>query len=451
MTVRHTMATALLIAAAALVCAGASADPSGYLKPEGDEKTVEKAARTFRDGVRALDAGAAGTALDKFRRAASLCPGFFEARYNVAKLEGTQYGRDRGIEGLTALCKDFPTNVRAYSDLGQLLVETDMEAAGRAFDTAVTNGEKLLEDKAIAEAGKATVAQLKVDLAFAYHNRGAWHLSTGDYAKAEADLRHSTELNDANFFSHYGLGLALLQQGKYTEAKAAFARSMQLKSPFADCSIGLARAYLGETPPQPAAALVELKAAEKAAGQTAQLETLYGDVYTLLGKQAADDGHAEDAARHLAEAQRHYDKALELGADRATIALKLGILADNEGDPDAARKHLHECIEQAKEPALKAQAFTLLGVLAEREENYAEAIKSLGEALASDPKAHAARLHLGVCLYQTGKAKEAEKELSAVIEALGDAPPPALAADLAAARKLLDKIRASGENHTQPD
>ncbi|MBN1918284.1 MAG: tetratricopeptide repeat protein [Verrucomicrobia bacterium] len=441
------LAAALILAAAR----PAFGDPSGYLKPAGDEQTVERAARAFRDGVRALDTGAAGTAMGRFSRAASLCPDFFEARYNIAKLEGTQYGPDRAVEALQALCKDFPGNVRAYSDLGQLLIATDLEAAGDAFGTAVANGEKLLQDEAIAAAGAATIAQLKVDLAFAYHNRGAWRLAEGDHAKAEADLRRSVELNNENFFSHYGLGLALLQQGKYTEAKTAFKQSQRLKSPFADCSIGMARAYLGETPPQPAAALVELRAAEKAAGRTAQTETLYGDAYTLLGKQTADEGRADETARHLAEAKRRYAGALEVGADAATIAFKLGIVAANEGDYGAARERLRECIENAGEPGLKAQALTHLGVLAEREEHYAEAIVEFRAAAATDPKAYAARLHLGVCLFQAGKPAEAERELSAVIEALGDTPPPALAPDLEQARKLLDKIRHSGDNHLQTD
>jgi hypothetical protein len=127
MTVRRAMATALLTAAALRVCASAPADPSGYLKPEGDEKTVEKAARVFRDGVRALDIEAAGTALAKFRRAASLCPDFFEARYNVAKLEGVEYGRDRAIEGLfgcpdVAQCIDLRP-AQAVAGLGVARVE----------------------------------------------------------------------------------------------------------------------------------------------------------------------------------------------------------------------------------------------------------------------------------------------------------------------------------------
>ncbi|HUU33305.1 MAG TPA: tetratricopeptide repeat protein, partial [Vicinamibacterales bacterium] len=419
----------------------AAADPSGYLKPEGDAKTVAKAASAFRDGVRLLDAGTAATALAKFRRAASLCPDFFEARYNVAKLEGIEYGRERAVNGLTALCKDFPDNVRAYSDLGQLLVETDAEAAGRAFGTAVANGEKLLKDETLAAAGAATVGQVKVDLAFAYHNRGAWRLARGEYDTAVADLRRSIELNDTNFFSHYGLGLALLQQGAFTEAKAAFKRAKRLKSSFADCSIGLARAYLGETPPQPAAALAELKDAEKGAGQTAQIATLYGDAYELLGRQAADGGRAEDAGKHFAEAQQRYTKALALGADRAAIALKRGIVARDQQDFDAAHKQLQACLAQTTEPPLLARAHRLLGEIAEIQEDYETAAAHYATALEHDPTAQGARLHLGVCLYQTGKTKEAEKHLAAAIEALGQTPPRALAADLELARKLLDKIR----------
>ena len=436
--------TAVLLALVATLAAAqsAGADPSGYLAPEGERDTVEKAARAFRDGVRLLEKGSAGPALGKFRRAATLCPDFFEARYNVAKLQGEKGGRERAVAEPEALGRDFPSSVRAFSDLGHLLVETDVEAAGRAFDTAVANGEKLLKDKAIIDAGTGTVAQLKVDLAFAYHNRGAWRLGAGELDGAVADLSRSVELNEANFFSHYGLGLAHLQQGDYAAAKASFKQTQALKRPFADCSIGLARAYLGETPPQPAAAIAELNEAGKVTGVTAQSETLYGDAYRLLGK--------------LDAAIEHYGKALELGADAATILLKLALVARDQKDFETARARLHECIEQTTDNPLLARAYQYLGELAELEEDFEAAAKHFAAATELDPEAHGARsierrLHLGVCLYRMGRLEEAEEHLAAVIERCGDKPPPALAADLALARKVLDKIRTSGENEIQPD
>jgi tetratricopeptide (TPR) repeat protein len=119
---RAIAAAVLTAALAATTLQAACADPSGYLQPEGDRATVEKAARIFRDGVRLLATGADGPALGKFRSAAELCPDFFEARYNAAKLEGERGGRERAVAELEAVCRDFPDNVRALSDLGQLLV-----------------------------------------------------------------------------------------------------------------------------------------------------------------------------------------------------------------------------------------------------------------------------------------------------------------------------------------
>jgi tetratricopeptide (TPR) repeat protein len=441
---------AAVLAATLVVGAPAPADPSGYLKPEGDAATVEKAARIFRDGVRLLERGADGPALGKFRSAAKLCPGFFEARYNVAKLEGER-GPERAVAELKAVCRDFPDNVRAFSDLGQLLVRTDAKAAGKAFEQAVTNGEKLLEDEAIQTAGKATVDQLKVDLAFAYHNRGAWRLGRGEYADAEADLARSIELNDANFFSHYVLGLALLQEGRPTEARAAFKRSKALKWPFPDCAIGLARTYLAEVPPQPAAALAELDEALRTGGTSAQIEMLYGDADRLLGE--------------FERAVEHYTKARELGSDAATIELKLGVVARDRKDFAAAREHLNRCIEQTEDAVLQARAYRHLGEIAELEEDYQTAVAHLAKAIELDPGAQGARLHLGVCLYRLGRIEEAAKHLAAAIEACGDPPPAALAADVEQARKLLDEARkhfdgsskgldktqVSGENHSQSD
>ncbi len=427
----------VVIVATALALGPAGADPSGYLQPEGDAQTIEKAARLFRDGVRLLERGSTGPALGKFRRAGKLCPDFFEARYNAAKLQGERGGRERAVAELEALCRDFPMNVRADSDLGHLLVETKPDTAGTHFDTAVTNGEKLLEDDAILAAGASTVAQLEADLAFAYHNRGAWRLGRGEFAGAEADLTRSIELNDANFFSHYALGLTRLQQGKYGEAKAAFKRAKTLRRPFADCSIGLARAYLGETPPQPAAALAELKETEKATGATAQLETLYGDCYRLLGQ--------------LETAAERYAKALELGADPATIALKRAVLARDQKDFDRARELLDECIERTDQAPLLSRAYRHLGELDELEERTEAAAAHFARAIELDPPAYGARLHLGACLYRLGRAKEAEEHLAAVLDELGDAPPAALADDLASARKLLDTMHSSTDNQTQTD
>jgi tetratricopeptide (TPR) repeat protein len=427
----------VVIVTTALTLATAGADPSGYLRPEGDAKTVEKAARVFRDGVRLLERGSTGPALGKFRQAGRLCPGFFEARYNAAKLEGQRGGRDDAVAELEALCRDFPRNVRAYSDLGQLLVETEPDAAGAHFATAVTNGEALLEDEAILAAGASTVAQLETDLAFAYHNRGAWHLGRGEFAQAAADLARSIELNDANFFSHYVLGLTRLQQGRYDEAKAAFKRAKTLKRPFADCSIGLARAYLGETPPQPAAALAELREAGNAAGTTAQIETLCGDCYRLLGE--------------LETANERYAKALELGADPASIALKRAVVARDQQDVDKARTLLEQCIEGTDEAPLLARAYRHLGELDELEDRPEAAVAHFARAIELDPPAYGARLHLGACLYKLGRTDEAGEHLAAVLDELGETPPVALKADVALARKLLDNIRAGTDNQTQTD
>lgn len=428
------MAVLGVVLAAARV---AAADPSGYLKPEGDEKTVAKAARDFRDGIRALEKGAPVPALRSFHRAAKLCPDFFEARYNIAKLEGQERGRDKAIAALEALARDFPANVRAFSDLGQLLVETDPEAAARAFETAVTNGEKLLTDEAIVAAGEGTLAQLAVDLAFAYHNRGASRLAAGDLDGAAADFARSIELNDKNFFSHYGLGLARLQQGDYEAAKASFKRAKALNRSFAGCSIGLARAYLAETPPRAAFALAELEEAEALAGRTAEIETLWGDAHLAEGD--------------LDKAQERYEEALKLGADRAAIALKLAVVAREQHDPARARERLRECIEHTADARLLAKAYQHLGELAELDEDFAAAAEQFAKAVETDPEAWTARLSLGLCLFRAGKLDEAETHLAAAVAHYGDEPPAAVADEVALARKLLDNIRTQRHNQTDTD
>jgi len=430
----------LLVVVLAVVLAAAElavADPSGYLKPEGDPKTREKAARLFDEGTGYLERGSSAPALRAFRQAATLCPDFFEARYNVAKLEGEKGGRETAVAKLEALGRDFPANVRAFSDLGQLLVEDDPETAARAFDTAVANAEKLLEDETIKAAGKSTVAQLAVDAAFAYHNRGASRLGAGDLDGARADFARSVELNDANFFSHYGLGLVLLQQADFTGAKASFKRAKALKRSFADCSIGLARAYLGETPPKPTFAFAELKEVEALVGRTAQVEELYGDAFRLQ--------------KNFDAATERYGTALELGADRASIALKLGLVARGRGDHDAAKEFWGECIEHTDEARLRARAYQHLGELDEAEKDFEAAAAHFAKAVELDPEAGGARLHLGACLFQAGRYEEAEKQLAAAIEHYGDDPPEAVAEEVALARKLLDKIRSHTDNDTQTD
>jgi tetratricopeptide (TPR) repeat protein len=126
-------------------------------------------------------------------------------------------------------------------------------------------------------------------------------------------------------------------------------------------------------------------------------------------------------------------------------------VARDRNDIKGAREHLGRCLEQTEDAVLRSRAYRHLGEIAELEEDYEAAVRHLAKAIELDPDAQGARLHLGVCLYRLGRFDEARKHLAAAIEACGERPPAALAADLEQARKLLDKMPPSGEDHTKSD
>ena len=115
----------------------------------------------------------------------------------------------------------------------------------------------------------------------------------------------------------------------------------------------------------------------------------------------------------VAQASRHFTKALEAKPDSAAAFRGLGLAALKQGDADRAVELFQRAL--ASDPEYP-EALSDLGNAYLIQGKWAEAKQQFQAALAASPGDIAARFGLGLALVQESKAKEAEAQFLAVLE-----------------------------------
>ncbi|HVE11811.1 MAG TPA: tetratricopeptide repeat protein, partial [Elusimicrobiota bacterium] len=131
------------------------------------------------------------------------------------------------------------------------------------------------------------------------------------------------------------------------------------------------------------------------------------------------------------EARDLYRRALESDPGHALAAYDMGKSFFEEGDLRSARAWFSQ-LERGS--LADPDTFCFLGLIAEKEARYGDALAYYARALERDPYQLEARRNAGLLLYRLGDARESRRQLELYLEA---APPPAEAAEV---RVFLERI-----------
>ena len=178
-----------------------------------------------------------------------------------------------------------------------------------------------------------TYLRIKPDDPVVHHNLGVALLSKGNWEEGLAILRRSVELDPNYRGGHFSLGSALAEQGRYREALPHYERAHQLdpEEPFIHADWATLLAKLGQTD----RALAELETLLADDPQQEYTQVKYGAVLVQGGHLA----QAETVLRSLPGSG-----GLEK-TERAEASYHLGVMAQNRGDLEAARRHLAAAVD----------------------------------------------------------------------------------------------------------
>jgi tetratricopeptide (TPR) repeat protein len=258
----------------------------------------------------ALIPGRLDEAVDHFREALRLEPGYADAHYNLGVSLYKIPGRaNDAISEYEAALRLEPGRVEAHNNLGNALM-----SQGRTREAMVEFQEALRLDPAHAEA---------------HYNMGNALSSLGRQQEAIAQYREALRTKPDHVEAHFNLGNALVAVGKPADAVGEYENAIRLRPGYADARYNLANALdsVGRTP----------EAIEQF-GATLRLKPDFVEAHNYLGFDL------EKNPDRLDEAVQHLQAALRLRPDYVDAHYNLGVALMAKGHVDAALSEFKEVI-----------------------------------------------------------------------------------------------------------
>jgi tetratricopeptide (TPR) repeat protein len=230
--------------------------------------------------------------------------------------------------------------------------------------------------------------------ALLYEAKSLIHLP--DLSGAEKTLRSYLGSHRDSSDALYLLGLVLNQQNRPVESLEIYTRAAALIRPTADDLkiVGLDYVLLDDYPDA-------IKWLEKAV----RFDPTNADAWYYLGR-------AYYTKSRLIEAQKAFQKVLELNFHDARAENNLGLILESDAKPDAAIEDYRKAIAwQEQSPRPSEQPYVNLGNLLMEQGRTEEAIGPLEKAVALAPDNAFCRLKLGIVYLRAQQLEGAQREL----------------------------------------
>jgi len=144
-------------------------------------------------------------------------------------------------------------------------------------------------------------AALDPKLPFVHFHLGVAYLKQQDYERAKVEFQKDIALESDLPFSYEQLGLLLFQAGNDADSERSYQEALRRDPNFLSAQLGLAR--VRQRQGQYAEALQSAEAAEKLAPESAQVQSLKGQILEKLGRHTLAQA-AFTRYRKLLEQQR---------------------------------------------------------------------------------------------------------------------------------------------------
>ncbi|MBN3765094.1 glycosyltransferase family 41 protein [Burkholderia sp. Ac-20365] len=306
-------------------------------------------------------------AIDGYREAVALNPGYAEAHNNLGNALREDRQPDKAMHSCAQAIELRPGYAEAYNNLGNALKDlNEIDSAVLAYRKAISFRQDYAD--ALNNLGNALMEQGKYDEAIDSYrraialdpNRALMHnslgtllLARGDLADAAASLRRAVDLDPERPGVHNNLANTLRDMGELEAARAHYSQALQLAQ-------GIVDSYLTGTPIAP--------------GRSTEPRLTLAEAYAMLGNAwyglyrydeaiesylravalADDDAevHHNLAVAYLktdrpADALRYAHKALELKAGSSRMHINLGDVLRSLGELEAAANSYRSAIERS--------------------------------------------------------------------------------------------------------
>jgi tetratricopeptide (TPR) repeat protein len=269
------------------------------------EKRPDNHAAHYNLGLAMASAGKIDEALERYREALRLHPGFPEAHNNLANLLTTLGKTDEAIAHCRQALRAKPNFADAHYTLGFIFA-----GLGKS-------------DEAIAYCNEAL--RLNPDSAEAHNTLAAVLLAKGKTAAAIEHFQEAVRLNPDYVVAHSNLGAILAREGRFEKAIAHYQEALRIDPGYVAAHSGLGNI------------LAKAGRAEEAIEHCQQALRLTPDdvmTHNNLGNVLLQVGRTREAIEH-------YDQALRLKPDFAAALINLAwLLATRQpaqgGDPERA-------------------------------------------------------------------------------------------------------------------
>ena len=319
-------------------------------------------------GIIAAQTGHASKAIEYFRGALRLKPGWAAAHNNLGNVFVNQKNFSQAVDSYRKAVKAKPDFALAYNNLGNALRE-----CGRLAEAADSISQAL---------------RLKPDYPEAHSNLGIVLQAQGKLAEATASFQEAVRLNPNLGEVHVNLGNLLLEQGQKAGTAEHYRQALRLKPDNAEVHNNLGNVLLQ---------LGELEQALGHLQEAIRLNSDFAEAYHSLGIVLKAQGK-------LPEAVASYQRALQLKPDYAEAYVNLGNAFLEQGQLLEAADYYRRALSCKPD---YAQASNNLGNALLEQGNLPEAEARLLEAVRLEPVNAAASYNLGIVLWRQGRLEEA--------------------------------------------